>query len=151
MDYSKPHTLEEWIQFYEDKTKDKFELPQGMRLMWLPHRGFMVVAIDLNIKVLLIYLTCGDGKFWRDVAEMLALNNGLTKLMTICTRKIEPYIRFWRWKITDKQEKDGQIRYFCKDDMDRDVLVTHRGVDEKSGQATYYVTQYLIKGERPEF
>ena len=97
----------------------------------------------------MIFSTCGDGRFWRDVNEMLALNNGMTKLMTICIRKIEPYIRFWGWKITKQQEVNGQKRYFCIDNIGRNVLITHRGFNEEASLPTYTVTQYLIKGEGP--
>ena len=149
MDYSKPHTLDEWIKFYEEKSKEKLEVSQGFLFQWLPTRGFSEMKPDLEGGILMIYSTCGDGKFWRDVGEMLALGNKMTKLMTICIRKIEPYIRFWHWKIVKKQEKNGQYRYFCIDELGRNVLITHRGFDEKTGLPTYCVTQYLIKGEGP--
>jgi len=151
MDYSKPHTLEEWIQFYEEKSKEKLEVPKGFLFQWLPTRGFSVMRPDIEGKILMIFSTCGDGRFWRDVAEMLALNNGMTRLMTVCIRKIEPYIRFWHWKIVEKQEVNGQKRYFCIDDMGRNVLITHRGFIEETQLPTYVITQYLIKGEGPTF
>ena len=151
MNYTTPHTLEEWIQFYEEKSKEKFEVPKGFLFQWHPYRGFSVMMPDKEGKILMIYSTCGDGRFWRDVAEMLALNNGMTKLMTICIRKIEPYIRFWHWKINNVQEINGQKRYFCTDDLGRNVLITHRGVNTETNLPTYVVTQYLIKGEGPTF
>ena len=151
MDYSKPHTLEEWIRFYEEGSKEKFELPQGFMLNWLPMRGFSVMKPDVDGKMLMIFSTCGDAKFWRDVAEMLALNNGLTILATICVRKIEPYIRFWHWKIVKKLEVDGQKRFFCVDNLGRNVVITHKCICEDTQLPCYYVTQYLIKGEGPVF
>lgn len=151
MDYSKPRTLQEWVRFYEEKSKEKFEVPDGFLFQWLPTRGFSLVKPDIEGGILMIYSTCGDGKFWRDVAEMLALNNGMTKLMTICIRKIEPYIRFWHWKIDKVQEVNGQKRYFCTDELGRNVLITHRGVNTETNLPTYVVTQYLIKGDGPVF
>ena len=151
MEYRTPHTLEEWIQFYEDKSKEKFEVPQGFIFNWLPTRGFSVMKPDVEGKILMIFSTCGDGSFWRDVAEMLALKSGFRCLMTICIRKIEPYIRFWGWKINKVQEVNGQKRYFCVDDMGRNVLITHRGLNIETGLPTYVVTQYLIQGEGPMF
>ena len=108
MDYSKPHTLEEWIKFYEDKTQDKFECPKGFNFLWMPYRGFTVFKPDREGGIFLIYLTCGDGHFWYDVCEI-----------------------------------------FCKDELGRDVVITHRGVDEKTGIPTYYVTKYLVQGDAP--
>lgn len=151
MNYTTPHTLEEWIQFYEKKSKEKFEVPKGFIFNWLPTRGFSVMKADVEGKILMIFSTCGDGKFWRDVGEMLALNNGFRCLMTICIRKIEPYIRFWGWKIVKAQEVNGQKRYFCVDDIGRNVLITHRGLNIETGLPSYAVTQYLIHGEGPVF
>ena len=146
-----PHTLQEWVNFYEEKSKEKLEIPNGFLFQWMPTRGFSVMKPDVDGKILMIYSTCGDGRFWRDVAEMLALNNGMTKLMTICIRKIEPYIRFWHWKINNVQEINGQKRYFCTDDLGRNVLITHRWFNKETNLPTYVVTQYLIKGEGPTF
>ena len=151
MDYSKPHTLEEWINFYENKSKEEFEVPNGFIFNWLPTRGFSLMKPDPEGGMLIIYATCGDGKFWRDVGEMLALNNGLTKLCTICVRKIEPYIRFWGWKIVQQTEVDGQKRFFCKDNLGRNVVITHKCICDDTHLPCYYVTQYLIKGEYPVF
>ena len=142
-----PHTLQEWVQFYEDKAKEKLEVPKGFLFQWFPTRGFIVMKPDVDGKMLMIYSVCGDGKFWRDVGELLALNNGLTKLCTICIRKIEPYIRFWHWKIVNKMEINGQKRYFCKDEYGRNVVITYKGTSEETGEPVYYVTQYLIQGE----
>lgn len=146
-----PHTLQEWVQFYEEKAKEKLEVPKGFLFQWMPTRGFSVMKPDVEGKILMIYSTCGDGKFWRDVGEMLALNNGMTKICTICIRKIEPYIRFWHWKIVKKLETNGQKRYFCKDELGRNVIITHKGMNEETGLPVYYVTQYLIKGEGDEY
>ena len=151
MDYNTPHTLEEWIEFYEKKSKEKFEVPKGFIFNWLPTRGFSVMYPDFKGKILMIFSTCGDGKFWRDVGEMLALNNGMTCLGTICVRKVDAYIRFWGWKVTEVQEIDGQKRYFCIDKLGRNVVVTHKCICEDTGLPCYYVTQYLIKGEGPTF
>ena len=141
MDYSKPHTLEEWINFYENKSKEEFEVPNGFIFNWLPTRGFSLMKPDPEGGMLIIYATCGDGKFWRDVGEMLALNNGLTK----------PYIRFWGWKIVRQTEVDGQKRFFCKDNLGRNVVITHKCICDDTHLPCYYVTQYLIKGEYPVF
>ncbi len=149
MEYTTPRTLVEGVKFYEDKSGEKLEIPKGFLFQWLPTRGFSVIKPDIEGKILMIFSTCGDGKFWRDVAEMLALNNGMTILMTICIRKIEPYIRFWHWKINKVQEVNGQKRYFCTDELGRNVLITHRGLNDTTGIPTYVITQWLIKGEGP--
>ena len=149
MEYIKPRTLTEWVEFYEKKSGERFEIPAGFLFQWMPTRGFSVMKPDIEGKILMIYATCGDGRFWRDVGEMLALNNGMTRLMTICIRRIEPYIRFWKWTVVKEQNRNGQKRFFCLDDVGRNVLITFRGFNNITGLPTYSVTQWLIPGEGP--
>ena len=60
MDYNTPHTLEEWVKFYEDKSKEKFEVPSRFIFQWLPMRGFSVMKPDVEGKILMIFSTCGE-------------------------------------------------------------------------------------------
>ena len=48
-------------------------------------------------------------------------------------------------------EVDGQTRFFGIDKLGRNVVATHKCIDEDTGLPCYYVTQYLIKGEGPVF
>ncbi len=142
----KARTLQEWIDMYEKKTGDKAVLPEGFSLYWLPNRGFAEYKIDENSGILMIYAVCGDGKFWRDLGELICRLNKLKCISTICTRNVETYIRFWHWKIVEGQNKDGKKRFVCRDELNRPVILTYKGADDK-GEPAYWVTQFINENE----
>lgn len=99
----KAHSLKEWIKIYEEKTGDNFGVPNGYRLFYMAERGFASMKPDLKTRLMVVYQVCGDGKFWRDYAELtFAVPMGLDAVCTICTRPIRPYIRGFGWEILDE-------------------------------------------------
>ena len=144
MTRSKAKTFDEWVEYYEQKTGDKYKCPNGYRVYYLPDRGFAQIA--RSGEMLLIYIVCGDGKFWHDFAEALAMAMGCDALGSICTRAPLPYIRFWGWKVEKTENKDGFFRFWCKDKQGRKVLLSPKHVEE-NGDVTYWITQYLKKKE----
>ena len=125
----KAHSLKEWIKIYEEKTGDNFDLPEDYRLFYMAERGFASMKPDLKTRLMVVYQVCGDGKFWRDYAELtFAVPMGLDAVCTICTRPIRPYIRGFGWEILDEQCKDGQCRFLCQDSTGRAVMITHKDV-----------------------
>lgn len=147
MTRAKARSFEDWVEFYEQKTGDKYKCPNGYRVYYLPDRGF--AQFNRSGNMLLIYTICGDGKFWRDFAEVIATSAGLDAMGSICTRAPLPYIRFWGWKIEHKEEKDGFIRFRCRDKRGRKVVLTPKHTEE-NGDVTYWVTQYLKKEDKKD-
>lgn len=141
-------SLKGWIQQYEEKTGDKFDMPKGFKLYYLPERGFASMKVDMESKMCIIYQTCGDGKFWRDMAELMFTNLGINCLSTICTREIKPYIRAFHWTILDEECKNGQYRFLCQDSIGRAIIITHKDVGD-NGIPEYWVTQYIRQKARP--
>lgn len=141
----KPKSYDEWCEYYEIKTGEKVEQPQGFVTYFLEDRGFAQYKADFDGSVLFIYQVTGDGRFWRDVGELLCSINGLKAIVTITPRNIKPYLRLFGFKITQELEKDNQKRFICKDNQGRDVIATHYGT-AFMGKPMYTVTQY-IKGE----
>lgn len=138
----KAHSLKEWIKIYEEKTGDNFGLPEGYRLFYMAERGFASMKPDLKTRLMVVYQVCGDGKFWRDYAELtFAVPMGLDAVCTICTRPIRPYIRGFGWEILDEQCKDGQYRFLCQDSTGRAVMITHKD-EQENGLPEYWVTHY---------
>ena len=144
MTRSKAKSFDEWVEYYEQKTGDKYKCPNGYRVYYLPERGYSQMCRSGNM--ILVYGTCGDGQFWRDYAEVTANALGLDAIGTICTRPPLPYIRFWGWRIERMEEKDDFVRYYCKDKQGRRVILTPKHVED-NGDVTYWVTQYLKKKE----
>lgn len=140
---SKPMLLEEWVKKYEEKTNDKFMLPKGFQLCYLPERGFCQFKIDKEGKMLMIYQTCGDARFWHDVGELICHMNGLNCIGTICTVHFEAYARIFGWAIENVENVNNQKRYTLKDSIGRKLIATHKHFDEKTGEPCYWVTHYL--------
>lgn len=139
----KPKSLQEWIKIYEAKTGDKAELPYGYRLLYLAERGFASMKPDIEGKMMIVYQVCGDAKFFRDYAELMAAGMGLDCVATICTRAIHPYIRSFGWQLLETQCINGQYRFVCQDSIGRKIIITHKDINETTGKPEYWVTQYL--------
>lgn len=137
-------SLKEWLDIYKEKTGDDFNIPQGFSILYLAERGFASMKPDFESKMMMVYQTCGDGKFWRDTAELYAAALQFDCIGTICTRPIKPYIRSFGWEILDQQCKDGQYRYLCQDSIGRPILITHKCIGE-NGIPEYWAVQYLNK------
>lgn len=139
----KPKSLQEWVKIYEEKTGDRAELPYGYRLLYLAERGFASMKPDIEGKMMIVYQVCGDGKFFRDYAELTAAAMGLDCVATICTRAIRPYIRSFGWQILSEQCIKDQHRFVCQDSIGRKIVITHKDINEKTGEPEYWVTHYL--------
>lgn len=135
-------TLEDYIKKYEEKTKDKFKPKDGFKLFYLPDRGFCEIAATQNNTMLMIYQLCGDGKFWRDFALLLAQTLKIDKLGSICIRKnIEAYIRFWEFKITKKEPlDDGSFIYYAKNKEGKIARLAPIHIHDDTSRISYLVT-----------
>lgn len=106
-------TKEEWIELYEKKTGDKHELPEGYIEKYLPDRGYCQYGVSEDGKTLMIYETCGDGRFWYDVGLLICKEKGLKLLSTLVTRNIRAHIRFFGAKVEKEvTAEDGTLRLF---------------------------------------
>lgn len=136
---SEKKTLDEWIKLYEEKTGVPFRPEPRCRLIYFPDRGFAEFAAANNM--IIIHQLCGDAKFWKQVAEVLAIEHDLTHLGTWCIREIEPYIRFFNAEIERVEElPDGLKRYHCRfKDTGKPVTCSPR-FKREDGKITYMVT-----------
>ena len=122
--------LEEWIKKYEEKTGDKHTLPDGYVQYFLPDKGYAQYAmVKEAANCLYIYETCGDADFWYSLGKMLAVNNNLKFICTICTREINAYMRFWKIKevsMTTEENgtEEGAVRINCVDKNGDKITIT---------------------------
>lgn len=139
-----PKSLREWFKIYEEKTQDKAEILKGFQLFYLPTRGFMMIKPIVTNEggVLYVDKVCGDGKFWRDHAELMAQALGFYAIITVCNRNIDSYLKNFGAEILVVKEINKEKRYLCQDCIGRKVLVTYKGKD-RALQDEYFVTQYL--------
>jgi len=143
-------TPQEWIDWYEEKTGDTFEVPYGHTINYHERRGIITFKADFKCGMLIVMYVIGDGKFWHDVAEMIAKQNGFRCVATICTRNVDAYIRFWNYSVVKEWNRDGQRRFLTIDPFGRYATLTYRGDDPKTGKETYWVVQYLTPGDKPK-
>lgn len=144
-------TPQEWVQWYEEKTGDLFTLPDGYTINYHERRGIMTFKADFETKMLIVLYVIGDGRFWHDVAELIAKMNGLRYVATICTRNIDAYIRFWNYRVVKEWlNEDNQRRFLTIDPFGRFATLTYRGIDARTRKDTYWVIQYLVPGEKPK-
>ena len=146
----KQGTPEEWGKWYEEKTGDQFTLPEDYTIMYHERRGLMAFKLATESKMLVIEYVIGDGRFWYDVAEMIAMKNGLPYIATICTRSVYAYIRFWKYKILKEWDRDGAKRFLGVAESGHYGTMTYSGKDKRTGSDTYIVIRYMVKGEKPE-
>lgn len=139
----KAKSLKEWIEFYEAKSGDSFYLLPDFRLLYMPERGFATMKPDYEGKMMIVYQVCGDAKFWQDYTELVSQAAGFECMATIFTRHIEPFIRALGGEIIEKEDVNGQLRYWCQDSIGRLAIITHKHCDEKTGEPVYWGTHYL--------
>lgn len=139
--YNNGKTKKEWIALYERKTQDKYELPSSFDELFLTNRGFAQYSFNHN--AVIVYHTCGDGAFWRDIAEFLAYRINKPLIRTILSRNPYVYLRAFNviidkteWVLKDKHEC---LQIYGRDPEGRLVFVSQQPSEYK----LYYVTQWM--------
>ena len=137
---SKNKTLEEWIEHYEKKTNVNYEEPDKRTIrFFFPDRGFAEIGSTKNMVV--IGQMSGDGIFWKQVAEVLAMERGITHLGSWLIRPPETYLKLFGVEIEKVEELEiGMKRYYGKfKDTGKKVLITPEG-KMSNGNVRYVVT-----------
>ena len=132
--------LEEWITIYEKKAQVKYESPDArVRRFYFADKGFAEIGVSKDMVV--VHQLCGDARFWKKVAEVIAMEHGINHLGTWCIRKIEPYIRFFYVEIEQVEDLgNGLKRYHGKfKDTGKSAIFTPNFI-AKNGNTGYLVT-----------
>lgn len=133
-------TLEEWIKIYEKKAQVKYEPPdKRVRRFYFADKGFAEICVLKDMVV--VHQLCGDAKFWKNVAEVIAMEHGLNHLGTWCIRKVEPYIKFFNVEVVETENLGaGLKRYHGKfKDTGKSAIFTPNFI-AKNGNIGYLVT-----------
>lgn len=141
--------FEEWVRLYEKKTKDKHCCPDGFTTLYDSDKGYaQYMATDER---LYIYEACGDGNYWYNLGVKICRDNNIPAIVTVCTRKILPYLRGLKFKII-KQQTQAERRNGLKIEG-----VNHLGLkfyafpawwDEEKKTNAYYVVTEVIEIEK---
>lgn len=132
--------LEEWIEFYEKKAGVKYEPPDQRAIrFYFPDKGFAEIGVTKNMVI--VHQLCGDAHFWKQVAEVIAIEHGINHLGTWCIRNIEPYIRYFGVEVESTEDLgEGLKRYHGKfKDTGKSAIFTPN-FKAKNGNIGYLVT-----------
>lgn len=137
---SKAMTLDEWVEFYEKKTGEKFERQGGWALFYFPERGFCQYRATEDMVI--INQLCGDIHFWKDVAEVLAKERGFSHLGTwYIRRNVEAYARLLGFEIYKTENlSDGLKRYYGKNKSTGKEGLASPAFRYESGRQAYFIT-----------
>ena len=91
------------IKIYEKKTKTKFEPSPRGTIMFYPERGFAEIGATKDMVI--IGQTCGEAKFWKQTAEIMAKARGITHLGTFCIRNVKAYMKLFGAEIEKRLRK----------------------------------------------
>lgn len=125
-------TLQEWLDLYEKKTKQKVGSGDGFHLLFNPEKGFTRIKIDNGLKTIMVKETCGDGKYWFGFAKETARLNNLDKLATFVCRDIKAWVRLFGGSV--ETENDG-IMYGTYEGKKLEIYPYNK--------TTHFVVQYL--------
>ena len=105
-------TLTEWIDYYNSKTGNRFERDERYRLLYHPSRGF--VELMPGKTMLIVGQMCGDGHFWKDMADALAASLGYQYVGAQGIRKSAwAYARCFGYRLDRVNDLgDGEKQYF---------------------------------------
>jgi len=133
-------TLDEWVEFYKKKTGDDVDIPSGFSVYYLPNRGFCLYAIDIYNDCVVIYHCCGDGKFWRDLGHIMAIQHGLGKVKTLVTRNPIAYMRSMGFKILKNEIINDKHTLYGEDEHGRNLTMIYECNHNKTGKPVYSTT-----------
>lgn len=104
-------SINEWKEFYREKTGDEFKTRQGFKELYIPDRG--LCQLSITEKIVVVEQVSGDGKYWKSVAEVIAQILGIDIIGTLLTRRNpEAYMRLFGYEIEDIDERNGEKKYF---------------------------------------
>ena len=131
-------SLEEWINFYEKKTGEKFVRDESYELFYLPDKGFCELAV--GDKMIVIKQLSGDARFWKKFAEEIARQMQKKVCGTwFIRREVKAYIRLLGFKVERVETlPDGLERYYGVDKNGKKGLMSPAYKNGK--QKEYFVT-----------
>ena len=141
-------TFEEWVEIYEKKSGDKHICPEGYVTLYEPVKGYAQYKVNPEKSRLFIYETCGDGRYWYDKGVEICRDNGIPYLVTICTRRIMPYLRLMGGKIkvkTIQPERHNGYKIEGVNHLGKRFFCWPAWWDEEKQCNAYYVVSEVTK------
>lgn len=140
-------TIDEWAAVYQKKTGKPFVHDDKFKLFFFPERGFCEIGVDGNEKIVVMNQVCGDGWFWRRLAEFLAESLGYQTCGTMFLRNVKANMRLWGFtEVSEKNTDDGVPRYFGKDRYGNEMHCSPAWVDNTGKHIYNAVWTFKNKG-----
>lgn len=138
-------SFEEWVRMFEAKTGKPFKRSH-VKMFYYPEKGFCEIGVDRKNNIVVLYQVCGDGMFWRRMAEVIADALGIPCCGTVALRNVKGYIRRFGYRV-DRTEytEDGMERYFCTDGYGNHGTCSPAWIDEDTGRWSYFITWEVPK------
>lgn len=138
-------SFDEWVKIFEEKTGKPFKR-NNVKLFYYPEKGFCEIGVDQKNNIVVLFNVCGDGMFWRRMAEVLADSLGIPCCGTVALRDVKPYIRRFGYRVERTETTgDGVERYFCVDDDGNKGTCSPAWIDKDTGKWSYFVTWEVPK------
>jgi hypothetical protein len=134
-------TMEEWIEFYERKTGEKLERQDGWETFYHPDKGFCQYRVTEDM--IIINQLCGDIHFWKDKAETMARDMGISHLGTWYIREnVRAYARLLGFDVYREEElPEGLKRYYGRNKVTgKEGLASPAFKYKESGRQAYFIT-----------
>lgn len=108
---SRCFSTSEWKEFYKQKTGDEFRTRSGFRELYIPERG--LCQLSVTEKLVVLEQVSGDGRFWKDVADIVSRLLGLNMAGTLLTRRNPvAYMRLFGYEVEEIEEHGCEKRYY---------------------------------------
>lgn len=141
-------SFEEWVQVYEEKTGKPFKRDKVFKMFYYPEKGFCEIGIDRKNNIVVLHQVCGDGMFWRRLAEVLADSLGIPCCGTIALRGVLAYIRLFGYRVEHTEKtQEGMTRYFCVDEDGCKGTCSPAWLDDDTGRWSYFITWEVKRNE----
>ena len=119
------HTLEYWVAMYEKHTGEKFAFKENYTFFYKPEHGFCEYKPTKDC--IYIWALCGDLSYWHGLAVQACKKFNIPKLAAWIVRHPKPFIRRLGFKIYHTENRNGDIKYWCIDKQDKELICTPYG------------------------
>ncbi len=144
-------SYEEWIKLYEQKTGDEHTCLDGYTTLYDAEKGYAQYKVEGAR--LHIYECCGDGFYWYNVGIKICRDYGIEAIVTICTRKIKPYIRAMKFKIEKEiplPHRHNGYRYEGVNHIGERFFIFPAWWNEDLQRHAYYVVTFVNEVNKDE-
>jgi hypothetical protein len=92
-------SLEEWIEYYEEKSQSRFRLSKGEKIVFDEEKGFFSYYIVPEREAVEIPKMVGEGRYWAKEIRKMVVALGLKKALFFTKRNPATWIRTYGGRV----------------------------------------------------